>query len=438
MRRIIVIAFAAAIFGGGFLSTRYDVSIAFAQEGAPLPLEKMREFAEAFKIVKSHYVDEVSDEELMNNAIRGMISGLDPHSAYLSAKSLGNFEKSIAAEKYGGVGIYIGEKDGWVSVVSPIDGTPAQRAGMRAGDLIIKIDDVSTQKMAIDRAVGLMRGTVGTTVALEVLRPGNEPQTMELQREHITAPTAVAGLAEPDYGYLRINRFQRETVDDTIKNLNKLYADNERPLRGLILDLRNNPGGLLDTSVNIASIFLPSGVTVVSDKTRSKEHHLTSEAGDTEGLQHEPEVKKVDLVVLVNNGSASASEIVAGALQDHRRAVIIGVRTYGKASVQSLLRLPSTEQKTALKLTTARYFTPNNRSIQAVGIKPDIEVFAAESVKEPDNQFSLREEDLAEHLENPQDATADEEDTDTIPFIPRNDYQYDQALVALKALAVVR
>lgn len=438
MRRIIIITCAVALFGVGFFSAQYNSSIAFAQEGAPLPLEKMREFAEAFKIVKSHYVDEVSDEELMNNAIRGMISGLDPHSSYLSTKSLGNFEKSIAAEKYGGVGIYIGEKDGWVSVISPIDGTPAQRAGMRAGDLIIKIDDVSTQGMAIDKAVSLMRGTVGTTVALEVLHPGGDPKIVELERARITAPTAVAGLAEPDYGYLRINRFQRETVDDTIRNLNKLYAENGRPLSGLILDLRNNPGGLLDTSVNVASIFLPQGVTVVSDKTRTQEHHLTARQEYSDGLQNELEIKKVDLVVLVNNGSASASEIVAGALQDHRRAVIIGVRTYGKASVQSLLKLPSTGQKTALKLTTARYFTPNSRSIQAVGIKPDIEVFAGESVEEPEDQFSLREEDLAEHLENPQDEAADTEDTDTIPFIPQNDYQYDQALVALKALSVVR
>ena len=439
MRRIFIIIAAGALFACGFLVARFNTVLptAFAQETQQFPIEKMREFAEIFQIVKNYYVDEISDEKLMDNAIQGLISGLDPHSAYLPAESLSDFEDSIQAEQYGGVGIYIGQKDGWVEVISPIDETPAAKAGLLPGDLILKIDGTSTQGMSIDDAVKLMRGTIGDIVVLEILHIGdNQTRTVELSRAQIVAPTAVAALVEPDYGYLRLNRFQRETVADAVKNLNKLYDENERPLRGLILDLRNNPGGLLETSIGIASIFLPAGVTVVSDRSRNDENSLISEARYYSGLNNEEAVKKLRIVVLVNNGSASASEIVAGALQDHRRAVIIGIRTYGKASVQSLLRLPSTEQKTGLKLTTARYFTPDARSIQAVGIKPDIEVFAGDSIAKPEDGFVLREKDLARHLENPQAEEETDTDVDAVPFVPRNDYQYDQALVVLKALTV--
>ncbi|MGI9298315.1 MAG: S41 family peptidase [Gammaproteobacteria bacterium] len=462
MRRFAIFAIAALLCGGGFWTATGGFSAAFARaedaKTAAFPLEKMREFAEVFRIVKENYVEEISDEELMERAIRGMIGGLDPHSAYLTARHLESFTKEIHAEEYGGVGLYIGEKGGWVEVVSPIDETPASRAGILPGDIVVKIDGLTTQGMAIDEAVRRMRGVVDTVVSLDVVTPGADgPRAAILRREIIAAPTAIASLAEKDYGYLRINRFQVETVADTVKAVNKLYAENGRPLRGLVLDLRNNPGGLLHTSLGVASIFLPAGVTVVSDRGRTRENHLVSAANLHHGLENEKEIKQVRMVVLVNNGSASASEIVAGALQDHRRAVIMGQRTYGKASVQSFLRLPSAAGKTAVKLTTARYFTPHNRSIQAVGIAPDIVVFAARSVEEPDAGLVLRESDLARHLqnenapaensgrsggsENSQNAvgTGDFGDAEAdagTPFIPQDDYQYDQALVVLKALSV--
>ena len=432
---------------GVLWTAQTDEFAAFAQEEekTEFPLERMREFAEVFRIIQENYVDEVSEERLMENAIRGMIGGLDPHSQYLTEQHLASFEKGIHAEEYGGVGIYIGERDGWVEIISPIDDTPAARAGLLPGDIVIKIDGHTTQGMAIDEAVRRMRGKVDTVVSLDVVTPGGENRPAILRRETIAAPTAVASLAEPDYGYLRINRFQVETVADTIKAVNKLYAENGRPLRGLVLDLRNNPGGLLDTSLGVASIFLPSGVTVVSDRGRERANHLVAAANRHHGLQNETEVKQVRMVALVNNGSASASEIVAGALQDHKRAVIMGERTYGKASVQSFLRLPSTSRKTGVKLTTARYFTPLDRSIQAVGIEPDITVFAASSVEEPEDGLVFRESDLARHLQNEDGEIADDNSEDAAanpnannesPFIPQDDYQYDQAMVVLKALAV--
>lgn len=444
MRKIAVFAIAAAFFGCGFWAARTGETAFAAENQTNFPLAKMREFTEVFRIIKENYVEEVADETLMENAIRGMLDGLDPHSAYLPAQSVAAFEKSIHAEEYGGVGIYIGERDGWVEVISPIDDTPAARAGLLPGDIIVRIQGQSTQGMEINAAVGLIRGEINSTVSLDILTPGEEgARTVALRREKIVAPTAVAALAEPDYGYLRINRFQRETVEDAVKAIDKLYDENGGPLRGLVLDLRNNPGGLLETSVGVASIFLPEGVTVVSDRSRGGANHLLASASYHRGLDNADEIKRVRMVALVNNGSASASEIVAGALQDHKRALILGQRTYGKASVQSFLRLPSSSNKTAVKLTTARYFTPHDRSIQAVGITPDIPVFAANSVQEEEETgIVFRESDLAGHLENTQTGTgvngenADENADAETPFIPRDDYQYDQALVVLKALAI--
>ena len=450
--RFYAAVFAAAALVGGIAGARYNAAAQETknaektQTGAafsPENLAKMREFAEVFRIVKKNYVEEVSDEKLMENAIRGMIEGLDPHSAYFAAEDLGAFRKSMRAEEYGGVGIYIGEKNGWIEIISPIDNTPAARAGLRAGDIIVKIDGDGARGLGIDKAVERMRGKEGAIIVLEVVTPGGEdrrPRKVELRREKITAPTAVGGVAEPDYAYLRINRFQHETVGDLVKVLNKVYEKNGRPLRGIVLDLRNNPGGLLDSSAGVAAVFLPKGVTVVSDRGRGEENYLVAEASKYRGLRNPEEVKKVRLAVLVNNGSASASEIVAGALQDHRRAVIVGRRTYGKASVQSLLRLPSTDKKTGVKLTTARYFTPLGRSIQAVGIEPDIEVAAQKSVEPAEDDFTLSEKDLPRHLENEEsdaeNSESSEDAPDEKPFIPKDDHQYDQALVALKALAV--
>lgn len=442
MRKFSALALAVILFAGGFLSARIGgFAPALAQERLTIfPLEKMREFAEIFGQIKETYVDEVSDEQLMENAIRGMLRGLDPHSNYFVAKQLDEFQKSLSGEVFGGLGIFVGEKNNVIEVISPIDGTPAARAGLRPGDLILKIDGKPTQQMGIDAAVGLMRGVVGSIVTLDIITPGsdNKPRLVELRRESIVAPSTMAALIEPDYGYLRINRFQVQTTEDTVKSINKLYSDNGRSLRGLILDLRNNPGGLLDSSIGVASIFLHDNETAVISRERQREEAFITRKSYYSGLQYVDEIKNVKLVVLVNNGSASAAEIVAGALQDHQRGVIIGSQTYGKASVQQLQRLHATDNKTAIKLTTARYYTPANRSIQAVGIKPDIEVFAAPSVEAPDDDnFTLREADLAGHLENTQTPEIlPKPEPAAAPFIPQNDYQYDQALVVLKALAI--
>ncbi len=444
----IALTFAAFLGGAVFTARQNAAPSAAAQESAggadfsPEHLQKIREFSEVFRLVKDNYVEEISDEKLMENAIRGMIQGLDPHSAYFAAKDLESFQKSIRAEEYGGLGLYVGEKDGFIEIISPIDGTPAMRAGLRAGDLILKIDGTTTQDMGIDAAVELMRGKAGEIIILEVFSPGaTRARKVELRREQITAPTATGAIAEADYGYLRVNRFQQETVDDLVKVINKLYAENGRPLRGMVLDLRNNPGGLLDSSIGVASIFLPEDAAVVSDRGRNGENSFTAHPRLHRGLKNKELIKTLPLAVLVNNGSASASEIVAGALQDHKRAVIIGRRTYGKASVQSLLRLPA-NNKIGVKLTTARYFTPLGRSIQAVGIKPDIDVAfirqTAEAEEEEDD-FTFSEKDLPRHLENLQQEESSETgaaETESAPFLPRNDNQYAQALVVVKALAV--
>ena len=445
--RLTIIALAIVLWSGGFLMARYQQQgyiEASAQENAAFPLEKMQELSSIINIIKKSYVDDIPTEELIENAIRGMVSGLDPHSTYLSGNQLKQFEKSIRAEQYGGIGIYVGKKGDWIEIISPIDSTPAARAGLKTGDLIIKINGLSTQTMDIDKAVSLMRGEIGEIIALDVLTPGNSPRAIELRREQITAPTAVAGLAESGYGYLRINRFQAETVADTVESINKLYEENDGELNGLILDLRNNPGGLLDVSIGVASIFLPDGVTVVSDRSRYAKNDYLAHKRKYKGLKNEESIKNLNMVILVNNGSASASEIVAGALQDYKRAVILGTQTYGKASVQSFLPLSrDSNKRAAVKLTTARYFTPLDRSIQAVGITPDIVVAPQESIKEKDDDISLREKDLEGHLENPQGESTteseseDEEKTDIQPFIPQNDHQFDQALLVLKSLFIV-
>ncbi len=481
MKRFVLFCAGAALFFAGAAAGRhYDAREAqAAQKEEQLPLKKLRELAEAIEIIRESYVDEVSREDLMESAVRGVLDGLDPHSVYLSAEELKSFEKGLSGERYGGVGIYLGEKSGWIQIVAPLDGSPASRAGLAAGDLIIRIDGVSTHRMEIEKAVKLMRGKVGAMLEIEVLRPSDSSRrTVELRREIIVAPSVVAGISEPGYGYLRISRFQNQTVADLLKSLSALYRESEADggLRGLVVDLRNNPGGVLHASVGVASVFLPGGVTVVSDRGRAQESkHFVAERKYYRGFPFAEEAREVPMVVLVNEGSASASEIVAGALQDHKRAVLLGARTYGKASVQTIMRLRSTEGKTALKLTMARYYTPLGRNIQARGIEPDIKVAAAASAPENEGETEsinpIREADLQGHLQNetktkqlPQpnnknnsnnktkDANKDKDKdkNNTVPatekttpdpkrpFIPVNDYQYDQAMVILKALSVAQ
>lgn len=353
-----------------------------------LPLQSLRNFADVFNQIRRSYVEEVDDTTLLENAIRGMLSGLDPHSDYLDAESFDNLQSHTSGE-FGGLGIEVGMENGFIKVVSPIDDTPAQRAGILPGDLIIQIDQQPIKGLSLQEAIALMRGPKGSPITLNILREGvKAPIELKLKRDIITVASVRGRMLQPGYGYLRISQFQSRTGDDLRKELAKLKA-NRSGLKGLVLDLRNNPGGLLQASVQVSDTFLDEGLIVYTEgrlpNAFSRYMASSSEAADA-----------TPLVVLINGGSASASEIVAGALQDHRRAIIIGTQSFGKGSVQTVLPLA---EDSAIKLTTARYYTPSGRSIQAQGIVPDIVVEPAriESLGDEDR---VTEADLARHLGN--------------------------------------
>lgn len=433
---LLVLVFAAGSLSNQWLSPQQRLN-AWAAEAAPaLPLKKLQELAEAFSLIKGNYVEDISQEHLMESALRGMVSELDPHSSYLNESDFSGFNQGMQQEEYGGVGTYIGKRDDHVEVISPIYDSPAQRAGIESGDLILKIDDVSTHKMELSDAVAKMRGKAGDVLVLEILpAAGGDPRTVELIREIITTPSVMSHRLENGYGYLRINRFQNKTTEDIVTNLNGMYEKNGGPLKGVVLDLRNNPGGFLDASIAAAAVFLPAGLTVVSDKGRAQNNVFLSRRELYGNLKNDAFWKTVPMVVLVNNGSASASEILAGAMQDHRRAVILGIRTYGKASVQTITPLQASEGKTALRLTIARYFTPLGRDIQARGIEPDIIVKPTTQAEEREDGIVMREENISGHLQN----SGEEEEVKTSnrpPFIDDNDFQYDQAMLVLKAIGI--
>ena len=369
---------------------------------SPLPLEELQQLAAVFGIVKSDYVEAVDEKKLLTDAISGMVSGLDPHSQYFDKKSFKEFREGTSG-RFVGVGIEIGMEDGLVKVVSPIEGSPAFRAGLKAGDLITKIDDTAVKGLTMDQAVKRMRGEPSTKVQLTVFRKA-ESRTfpVTITREEIRVQSVRSKVVEPGYAWLRVSQFQDRTVEDFVRKIEEIYKQ-EPNLKGLVLDLRNDPGGLLEGAVAISAAFLPSDVVVVSTNGQLPDSKATFKAtpefyqrrGGADPLKRLPDaVKKVPMVVLVNEGSASASEIVAGALQDHKRAVVMGAQTFGKGSVQTVRPLT---QDTALKLTTARYYTPSGRSIQAKGIVPDVwldetaegNVFAA---------LRMREADLDKHL----------------------------------------
>ena len=369
-----------------------------------LPLEDMQQLAAVFDVVKNSYVEPVDEKKLIKDAISGMVSGLDPHSQYLEGKAFSEFRESVSG-KFVGVGIEIGMEDGLVKVVSPIEGSPAFKAGIKSGDLITKIDDTAVRGLTMEQAVKRMRGERNTKVQLTVFRK-SESRTfpVTITRAEINVQSVRAKMIEPGYGWLRVSQFQEPTVTDFVRKLNDLYTQDPQ-LKGLVLDLRNDPGGLLDAAVAISAAFLPQGVTVVSmngqipqarAEFKAVQRDYSRRAGfdPLKGLP--AQAKTVPLVVLVNEGSASASEIVAGALQDHKRAVVMGAQTFGKGSVQTEIRqLPV--GNTSVKITTARYYTPSGKSIQARGIVPDVmldetaegNVFAA---------LRMREADLDKHL----------------------------------------
>ncbi len=383
-------------------------AVAQRDQRPTLPLEELRQLSAVFGVIKENYVEPVDDRKLITEAITGMLSGLDPHSAYLDADAFRDLRVSTQGE-FGGLGIEVGQEDGFVKVVSPIEDTPASRAGIKSGDLIVKIDDKATKGLSLNDAVKLMRGKPKTPITLTIVRKNEaKPLVITLVRDVIQVQSVKSKMIEPGYGYLRLTQFQDRSGENLVKHLNALYAKGN--LKGLVLDLRNDPGGVLHGAVGVSATFLPPRVLVTSTDGRNAdskhkflaapEDYLPRGMGrmDDYVAQAVPEAKKVPLVVLVNGGSASASEIVAGALQDHKRATIIGTQSFGKGSVQTILPISET---TAIKLTTARYFTPSGRSIQAKGITPDILV-----EETPDGDVSsvrLREADLNRHLSNPKD-----------------------------------
>ncbi len=372
---------------------------AIAQKpSAPLPLDELRQFSNVFAAIKNNYVEDVTDQQLISGAISGMLTDLDPHSAYLDAEAFKEMRTSTQGE-FGGLGIEIGTEDGFVKVISPIEDTPAERAGMQAGDLIIKVGDTSTKGMSLTDAVKLMRGPINTPITLTVMRQGQDkPVIVNLVRDTIKVRSVRSKTLDNDIGYVRVAQFQERTGSDLAKHLDKL--DDEKVPEALILDLRNDPGGLLTGAIGVSAAFLPSDKLVVSTDGRatdSRRKYLANPVdyarGESDYLANLPAwVKTVPMVVLVNAGSASASEIVAGALQDHKRATIMGNQTFGKGSVQVILPI---SHETAIKLTTSRYYTPSGRSIQAKGIEPDIIVTDTAA----GNLFTIvREAELNKHL----------------------------------------
>jgi carboxyl-terminal processing protease len=437
---------------------------AIAQKGgeAPLPVEEIKSFADVFNAIKQGYVEPVDDKTLIRHAISGMLANLDPHSAYLDEEAYKELQVSTQGE-FGGLGIEVGMEDGLVKVIAPIEDTPAHRAGVKAGDLIFKLDDTPVKGMTLGDAVKKMRGKPNTSIRLSILRKGEaKPLEITIVRDIIKVQSVKSKLVEPGYGYLRITQFQEETLNDLVKHLERLYkADADAKgsgLKGLVLDLRNDPGGLLHGAIGVSAAFLPPGSLVVSTDGRVEDAKRKYHAAPEDYLRGHREdplkklpagVKSVPMVVLVNAGSASASEIVAGALQDHKRAVVMGTQTFGKGSVQTVLPLSG---KTAIKLTTARYYTPSGRSIQAKGIEPDIVV---EETPDGSSRERLREADLERHLANDKDGKGDEkpapkkpekngkpgaEEAHAKPFelASKDDYQLNQALNLLKALNVIK
>lgn len=353
-----------------------------------LPLNEVRTFTEVLDRIKKAYVEPIDDQTLLENAIKGMLSELDPHSAYLEPEDFKDLQVNTHGE-FGGLGIEVGMENGFVKVITPIDDTPAAKAGVEAGDLIIKLDEKPVKGMSLNDAVELMRGKPGTQIKLSIIRENQiEPLEIAVTRAVIQVVSVKSKMLEDGFGYIRITQFQINTGKDLEKALTTLNKNNA-PLKGLVLDLRNNPGGVLDAAVDVTNAFINQGL-VVYTKGRLVDAEMKFEANENTLLPHTP------LVVLVNGGSASASEIVAGALQDHKRAIIMGTLTFGKGSVQTVLPLHNDR---ALKLTTARYYTPKGRSIQAKGIEPDI-VVEVSKVTKLNGPLSYKEADLAGHLEN--------------------------------------
>ena len=373
-------------FGAGVLAQRETQAV----KVEALPINELRTFTDVYARIKADYVEPVDDKTLLTHAIRGMLSGLDPHSTYLDPEEFKELQAGTTGT-FGGLGIEVGMEDGFVKVVAPIDDTPAQRAGIQAGDLIIRLDDQPVQGMTLNDAVKFMRGEPGTEIKLTVVRKGEEkPLEITLERAIIRVKSVKSRMLEPGYAYVRITQFQSQTGEQLRQVLEGLQKKADGKLKGLVLDLRNNPGGVLQASVSVADAFLEDGLVVYTDgRVKDAEMRYSAHAGDI--------LNGAPMVVLVNGGSASASEIVAGALQDQKRALIMGSKTFGKGSVQSIQELANGG---AVKLTTSRYYTPSGRSIQAEGIVPDIALPQITVDKVELEDHGVKEADLSRHLEN--------------------------------------
>ncbi len=394
-----------------------------------LPLDELRTFTEVFSRIKSDYVEDVDDKKLLEDAIGGMLAGLDPHSSYLDPQ--GYKEVRIGTEgQFGGLGIEVTMENGFVKVVAPIEDTPAAHAGLQTGDLIVRLDDKAVKGMSLAEAVKHMRGKPGSDITLTIVREGEvKPLKVTITRAVIKIQSVKSRLLEPGYGYLRVTQFQATTDTNLKAALNKLEKENDGKLKGVVLDLRNNPGGVLNAAVAVSDTFLREGVIVYTEG-RVADSKLKFTATPSEALDGAP------IVVLVNGGSASASEIVAGALQDHGRAIVMGTKTFGKGSVQTIMPMSN---GAALKLTTARYFTPGGRSIQATGIEPDISMEQATLTRGETERDRLKEADLSRHLDNGPPASPSQEpvpEASTKPAGAGEDFQLNEALNVLKGINI--
>lgn len=404
-----------------FLSTSYNSFAKTDEQQNQLPVEQLKLFSEVFHTIKKHYVTDISDEALLRHAINGMLQGLDPHSEYLSYKEFLELQQNTKGE-FAGIGVEVMIENGLIKIVAPIDDTPAQRAGIQAEDVIVKIDEHAVQGSDLNASIDLLRGKKGSKVILTILRKNQDkPLTISLKRDIIVIKSVKSHMLDDKFAYLRIAQFQETTVDEAQKHLKKL---SKKLPQGLILDLRNNPGGLLDAAVGISDLFLDQGL-IVYTQGRHQSSFEKYNATIKQQLANTP------IVVLLNRGSASASEIVAGALQDHKRALIAGTQSFGKGSVQTILPLPPTDD--ALKLTTARYFTPNGTSIQAKGITPDVTIQNGQLNLIQDNQ-GINEASLDNHLENNDNS---ESKIVTINSTIMNDYVLHEALNLLKTMAIM-
>lgn len=409
------------------LSLAIGHSVYALKDNDQIPFEDLQAFTEVFSRVKSDYVESVDDKKLIEDAIRGMLNGLDPHSSFLNTTEFSDLKIGTTGQ-FGGLGIEVGMENGFVKVISPIDDTPASRAGVQASDIIIKLDDKSVKGMTLNEAVKMMRGKPNTSIDLTIVREGEpKPLVIQITREIIRVKSVKNRMLEPGYGYVRITNFQSRTTTDLLKAISDLQK--EERLKGMVLDLRNNPGGVLNGAVGVSDAFINDGLIVYTEgRIDDSSHRYQATPGDS--------LNGAPLVVLLNGGSASASEIVAGAIQDHKRGIIMGTKSFGKGSVQTIQEL---RNGSAVKLTTARYFTPNGRSIQAKGIEPDIVLSTLKlSANDEKADESYSESDLEGRLSNPNGENEDGEKADSeTESLAQSDFQLYEALNLLKGLTIL-